>query len=285
MQKRVEQDGVRVTGAVIIAMVRLGDTILTCEVSMLVGAQLGRWAPWTRQPLVGRRVVFCLPHAGGAASYYRAWQQEFDDEVAVFCPLELPGRGARLDEPLVTDGFALAQRIVTEVIDAAQASSFLLLGHSFGALLAFLVTRQLERAGGQTPSALFVSAARPPSVLWQRACGDVESAQQAKTFLLAAAGTDAAMLEWVRPASLEALTTDLAMFRPPTIPADARVMASVVAFAGGADRIAPPHLVRMWSNHAESVFEFHEFRGGHFFINDHRAAISKLLRDRVRMPA
>ncbi|EHP40326.1 linear gramicidin dehydrogenase, type II thioesterase [Cupriavidus basilensis OR16] len=51
--------------------------------------------------------LFCLPHAGASATTYLRWRRLLPADIALV-PLEPPGRGARLDEPLLRDFEALA---------------------------------------------------------------------------------------------------------------------------------------------------------------------------------
>src|SRR4029079_1523042 len=46
--------------------------------------------------------LFCLPYAGGGASIFGSWQKNFSDTVEV-CPVQLPGRGLRIEEPSFTE--------------------------------------------------------------------------------------------------------------------------------------------------------------------------------------
>ena len=60
--------------------------------------------PWIANPSATSDVamrLFCLPYAGGAASIFYTWAKRFAAGVQL-CPIELPGRGTRLQEPLRT---------------------------------------------------------------------------------------------------------------------------------------------------------------------------------------
>jgi surfactin synthase thioesterase subunit len=45
--------------------------------------------------------LFCLPYSGASAMVYVRWRRALPDWLR--CPLELPGRGRRMDEPLQSD--------------------------------------------------------------------------------------------------------------------------------------------------------------------------------------
>ncbi|MBF3164486.1 thioesterase, partial [Pseudomonas aeruginosa] len=46
--------------------------------------------------------LFCLPYSGASAMTYSRWRRKLPAWLAVR-PVELPGRGARMAEPLQTD--------------------------------------------------------------------------------------------------------------------------------------------------------------------------------------
>ena len=58
--------------------------------------------------------LFCLPYSGASAMVYVRWRRVLPDWLQV-CPLELPGRGMRMDEPLQRDIGALAAQLADEI--------------------------------------------------------------------------------------------------------------------------------------------------------------------------
>lgn len=58
--------------------------------------------------------LYCLPCAGASASVYLRWRRRLPAWIEVL-PLELPGRGMRLDEPLVEDFQTLVEQLCEEI--------------------------------------------------------------------------------------------------------------------------------------------------------------------------
>jgi medium-chain acyl-[acyl-carrier-protein] hydrolase len=78
-----------------------------------------------------------------------------------FCAVELPGHGARLGKPCFTQLPPLIDALVAALTPLLDRS-FCLFGTSFGALVAFEMTRRLHRMGGPRPMKLFVAARQAP---------------------------------------------------------------------------------------------------------------------------
>jgi len=54
--------------------------------------------------------LFCFPYAGGSALIFRRWQNVLPATVEI-CPVQLPGRGSRLHETLLSDLDSLVETI------------------------------------------------------------------------------------------------------------------------------------------------------------------------------
>ncbi|MFG1304612.1 alpha/beta fold hydrolase [Xanthobacter autotrophicus] len=216
--------------------------------------------------------LFCLPFAGGNASFYTSWQAVIDPAIDVV-PVQLPGHGGRIREaPLETmdemaDGLADA---MVRRLDLPYA----VFGHSMGALLAFETLRRLRARGALMPAALFVSARRAPHLPPSRPPLHVLSDAELVGELRALNGTpdvvlgDRELLDLLLPVIRADLTAvETYRFReilPFNFP--------IHAFGGSADSIAEDAL-QAWSRHATSGFSMRLFPGDHFYLNDHRLSV------------
>lgn len=212
--------------------------------------------------------LLALPCAGASATMYARWRLMLPDWVRLV-PLELPGRGTRMAEPLIGD----FGRLVRELYPSLPARPYVLFGHSMGALLAHGLVRRAQASGGPLPLALWVSGSPAP------ACRDPLRYQVLDDDALIAdlrrhGGTPEAVL--AHP-DLRRLTLD-------TLAADYRVCASyrhasslplslpIRVLAGRADDIAPDHITA-WRLETTAAFDIDWFDGGHFFIRQHEAAV------------
>ncbi|MER6128792.1 alpha/beta fold hydrolase [Streptomyces sp. NPDC001795] len=234
---------------------------------------------WIRRyhPKPERRITLvALPHAGGSASYFHPLSAALGDDVEVLA-VQYPGRQDRRHEALVEDVGELADRITRALLP--WAGPIALFGHSMGATVAYEVAQRLKEEGSPA-SALIVSARRAPSVV--RADGFHEL-------------DDDALLEEVRVlgGSDDALALDEELIRLtlPVLRSDFRAVASyrctrteplptpITALVGTADPRVTVSEVGQWRRHTEGDFSLHVFDGGHFYLADHRSAVTGLLRD------
>src|SRR6185503_4436923 len=79
--------------------------------------------------------LFCFPYAGGAASIYRDWGNKLPSNIEVH-PVQLPGHGNRLNEPLFKHIEPLVESTAQELMPYLEGS-FAFFGHSMGAIISF----------------------------------------------------------------------------------------------------------------------------------------------------
>ncbi len=104
--------------------------------------------------------LFCLPYSGASAMFYSPWRRKLPEWLNVR-PLELPGRGMRMDEPLQNRHRAAGQSSGRR--DQCRLDKpYALFGHSLGGLLAFELAHVLRERGLPAPLALFASATAGP---------------------------------------------------------------------------------------------------------------------------
>ncbi|MFV2104308.1 thioesterase II family protein [Micromonospora sp. LOL_024] len=125
-------------------------------------------APWFRSndgSLATAPRVYCFSHAGGNSDNFLEWQPAIGPDVRIVA-VTMPGRGHRFAEsrPDSIDEYADA---AAEAIARDVAASYVLFGHSLGALVAFEVARRL-RADSRLRHLVASGAAAPALLPSQR---------------------------------------------------------------------------------------------------------------------
>ncbi len=225
----------------------------------------------------GATALVCLPGAGASAGLFTGWEEDLPATIEAFA-YEPPGHGLRTDEHLHT----ALDTLLADLMDAVRPHAdrpLALLGHSFGAVLAFELALRLEREG--TPvSHFFPIAARaaagrngsPP----QREPTDAEL----KSRLRALGGTPAPVLDSdeLLQLLLPAVRADFALTDSYRHRPGSRLNCPVTAFAGADDTVVAWASVQAWGACTRGPFTAHLVPGGHFFPFSHRAARADLLR-------
>ncbi|MEV0056189.1 alpha/beta fold hydrolase [Saccharopolyspora shandongensis] len=104
--------------------------------------------------------LFCMPHAGGAASFFRPWSSSLPPEVEV-CAIQYPGREDRWNVPAYGAMPELVEDVVAGIRERLDRP-FVLFGHSLGATVAYETAQALRCGLGRKASHLVVSAKEPP---------------------------------------------------------------------------------------------------------------------------
>jgi len=220
--------------------------------------------------------LFCLPYSGASAMIYARWRRLLPSWLAVQ-PVELPGRGTRMAEPLGTDPHRLAEALADEIRDGLDGP-YALFGHSLGALLAFELAHALLDRGAPAPLVLFASGTEAPAVRddrrWECPRSDAELIADLRDYQ----GTpedalaDAELMALVLPV----LRADFLMcgayaHQPrPALPCPVHVL------GGTRDDVARPAL-EAWGRETAADFALDLFDGDHFFIHARQAEVLRVV--------
>ena len=243
---------------------------------------LDRWVPYRNDNRAVRCRLFCLPHAGGAATFYLPWRHLLPPAIDV-CPLELPGHGARIDEPPFRQMSALVEALC-HVLRPLLTVPFSLFGHSIGACLAYETARRLRSADGERTAHLFVSGRpapyRPPCDAPLRALCDDDLLVALRQF----GGIPPAVMarNELMTALLPAIRADLEMVEKYKADPGECIPCPITAFGGANDHSVDVSSLEAWRRFTSGSFRVRVFPGGHFYFSVAREALGEdILRDLI----
>jgi myxalamid-type polyketide synthase MxaE and MxaD len=235
------------------------------------------WVVPTPKPAARMR-LFCLPYAGGSATAFHRFAQGFADDVEVQS-LQPPGRGFRLREPAMTDLGQLLDKL-SEVIEPRLDRPFALLGHSFGALLAFELVRALRRRGRPLPMHLFASAAAAPAAWSALRVALEQPAERFWSDINALYGTPISgpVHPDVLALAVPPLKTDCALIASYRYVPEEKLALPITTFVGASDPMVKHADAEGWQHETTGRFALHEVPGAHLFLQESAAVLSVQVR-------
>jgi surfactin synthase thioesterase subunit len=186
---------------------------------------------------------------------------------AAFTAVTLPGRESRRDEPRHVDAETCVQALADE-LDELLCKPHVLLGHSMGAILAYLLAQQRISRGLRAPEAVIVASCRAPHLAAPLADLQVLCDHELAAELERFGGLPTEVLN--RPDWLALLM--------PTVRDDLRICQShwrtdapplpcPLHIVGGLDDpVAPPQTVVAWAPYSLQPQPVHFYPGGHFLF-------------------
>jgi surfactin synthase thioesterase subunit len=225
--------------------------------------------------------LFCFPHAGGGASFFRAWRQTSKAQVEIV-PVQYPGHDTRRGEPLAQSMSELVAGLA-ESLRLALPGKVAFFGHSMGALVAFELARLLQGEKSAGPWPIIVSGARAPvfrlNYLPPPDPEPRELLDQVK--LLGGLPTEAPIDQAAIDALLPVLDADTRLYRRYVYEPGTVLNTPIVAIGGESDpNVSQEHLER-WGEVTTKNVEVRQFAGGHFFLRDDDQALLRFLIDSI----
>lgn len=235
---------------------------------------LERWVPFRNEGDSVRFRVFCVPHAGGHAAFYLPLRNVMPPEID-FCPLELPGRMARLAEVPINSMSALVDRL-GYVLQPLLTLPFGFFGHSVGAHVAYESARGIRSGDGRPAVHLFVSGRGSPRIasIDRSRARHPRSDSELVAVLARFGGTPAAIMRHpeLLAALLPALRADLALAEDYAIDGTETINCPITAF-GGSDDVCMADL-QSWRERTSDGFRAFILPGGHFYFSSRAKALA-----------
>ncbi len=242
------------------------------EAAVMAGGR-NKWLAGRPLPGAAAR-LYCFAHSGGSVGEYLRWQAGLPG--VELRGVQLPGRGERYAEPVISDLSALVRELVDQV---DFQPPFVFFGHSCGALIAFEVARELRRRGRPMPDSLLLSAFQAAHL---ERTGDPLHALPDEELLAAIDSRYGGLPEqfWQEPEIVElalpAYRADFALFETYRHRPDEPLDLPIRVIGGSRDRVARDALAA-WHVHTTGDFHLHILAGDHFYFRSDRAPLLDLI--------
>jgi surfactin synthase thioesterase subunit len=224
-----------------------------------------------------RVTLLCLPFAGGNKHSLRFLKDNLPRDIA-FHSLEYPGHGSRIKEQALTDIHKVVEDVYLQIKPLLN-EPYAIYGHSFGAMVAYLLTKKIQNSNMPEPLHLFVSGLDAPSVTGRRQPYYLLPKEEFISKVRQLGGlpdeilNDAEMIDFFEPS----LRADFQAFEtyhyehndhPVNIP--------VTVMTGESENLKKENIMR-WQTETVQDVRFFRFPGGHFFIYDYPREITDII--------
>jgi external thioesterase TEII len=221
-----------------------------------------------------RTQLFLVHFAGGNRYSYQFMIPQLSRHFDTI-PIELPGRGKRINEPLLTDFHQASCDLYEQISTRLSDASFIIFGHSMGALLALRIAGMLQN-DGKLPNYLFVSGSASPEGI-ERKSRHLLNHQAFVDELKEIGGMPPGVLENQELLQIfePILRADFEIIDNHSSETTTKLEVPVCALMGNKEDHVED--ISSWKNVTKSIFDYEIFDGGHFFIYDHAQGIVDMI--------
>nr|WP_295680093.1 thioesterase domain-containing protein [uncultured Lachnoclostridium sp.] len=222
--------------------------------------------------------LLVLPYAGGSAQIIANKLRKYMGVGIDIVPIELPGRGRRSGEKLLTNFNEVMDDILPQIFEIINnGDKYALFGYSMGSLIIYELYYGIERKKWNTPEMMFFCASNPPKEVLNKHKLDSKSIINEMINL---GGTDKIILN--NPEIMEYII--------PIMRADFKVMNSYT-YMKHRKRLECPISIQYgidddiidnvdsWRDYTNAKCDFKYYDSGHFFINSY----SKEMADYIKL--
>ena len=226
--------------------------------------------------------IFCFPYAGGSALVFKKWEDLLPPNVQVVS-VELPGRGARMQEPPFVSLPDLIDNL-REVIWPLLDKPFAFFGHSMGAIIGFELARALRRKYCVEPQTLFVAGRRAPQIPNSEPVTYNLPKDEFTKELIELDGTPKELLEHeeLMEMIIPLLRADFQLIQTYRYLVEPPLKCPIIAYGGLRDRHATREKLILWKELTSSRFSLSMLPGDHFFLRSSQVQLLGLIANELQ---
>lgn len=235
------------------------------------------WLPNLKPDSKAKLRLFCIPYAGGSTSIFRTWATHLPETIEL-CPIQLPGRGTRINEvpfkylPNLIDAIV---RAITPYLD----TPFVFFGHSLGGLIAFEICHQLRIERSPLPKHLIISGCAAPNLRIKRSTLSTLPKLAFIDELSLLNGTPKELLinDEMMDLMLPTLRADFSLYESYSYKQRALLECPLTVFGGINDQAINLQQLDAWRDETQNDFSIYQLPGDHFFLHTKEAELLTLI--------
>lgn len=228
--------------------------------------------------------LYCFPYAGGSPAIYYPWSELLPDTIHV-AAIQFPGKGSALfDEPYHTMDELVSGAYNALLVDGAFERDYYLFGHSLGAKVVIMLTKEIFDRGGTLPKKIFLSGSASPEEKITRTISKGMTDDEFVSLLRDMNGTPDAVLENKELLSLclPAIRADFMLSESFFAKAPDRALpVKAVVLYSETDNHVPTEHVYKWQKFIEPKINFIKIDGDHFFVDNNQSMVTDAIKDNL----
>jgi len=241
---------------------------------------------WIIRPKVNNHArlrLFCFPYAGSSAVVtYKFLVDSLSEDIEV-CPIEFPGRGARMAEPLIYDIEEVMAELSYLIKDFSDLP-YAFLGHSMGALVSYELAQHLSSNFKVSPQKLYLSAHNAPQLPREGKIMHKLKRDQFLDELKNMNGIADELLdhEELLQLVLPIIQNDYKLCETYKYIEKGKVNIPIHVFGGDADKDVTPEKLEAWNELTDKEFDLEILPGDHFFILKNRDSFARRMQRHLK---
>lgn len=232
---------------------------------------------------MSKKLLFCLPYAGGSGSIYYKWRSLLNNSIQL-CPIELKGRGRRINEFFYEDINEAVNDIYFQLAEKIENHDYAIFGHSMGSRLAYKLYHKVDRMNNRRPTHMFFSGYGAPNLSKRKSMIHHLPDPLFIQRIIEMGGTpeEFATNKDLQKLCLPVLRNDFRILEKETgLESEQRLDCSISILSGNRDTLSC-EAIEGWRNFTDKQCKMYMFEGNHFFINHHAADITAIINETLR---
>lgn len=212
--------------------------------------------------------LYCLPHAGAIANVYKSWKKYMHNSIEI-CPIEMPGRGKRINAPFYESIEAAADDVFKMIQEDIKHMPYAILGHSMGSMIGYELCHKLNQSNCIPPIHVFFSGRKAPHIPENNRKIHNLPDEEFINEIIKLGGTSLEVFrhEELKNFFLPILRMDYRICEIYDYVDKGQLNFDLSILYGKEDDMTAAEVIQ-WKQHTKKSCNIYEFSGGHFFINN-----------------
>lgn len=225
--------------------------------------------------------LLCFSHAGSSSTTYLRWESIFMGKNIEIIPVELPGRGSRLDERLCYELDKIIPELFMQHENILKEGKYAVFGHSMGSLVLYEFCRYCLEQEMSPPIHIFVSGIEAPHICKREKISHLNDGDFMKE-VYDLGGCDEELIRDPEILSifLPIIRNDFKLVENYKITSKRQFGCGLTVFNGSQDNISSDALEE-WQIYTDSSFEIISFEGGHFYLFNYPERIAEVMSENI----